>query len=71
MSASQEVPPVETIALNRMAYGLRPSDVQHFKKIGLEKYIDEQLSPEDSDEPLLEEKLQKARVHIEYEAGKG
>src|SRR5262245_12866122 len=32
--------------LNRMAFGARPGDVEHVRKIGLQRYIDEQLHPD-------------------------
>jgi uncharacterized protein (DUF1800 family) len=31
--------------LNRLAFGPSPGDMEHFKSIGVEKYIEEQLSP--------------------------
>ena len=33
-------------ALNRMAYGPRPGDVERVRKIGLDAYVEEQLAPE-------------------------
>src|SRR5690242_10810553 len=45
-------------ALNRLTYGPRPSDPAEVKKVGLKKWIDRQLRPEQIDEnPLLLEKL--------------
>ena len=32
-------------ALNRLAYGPRPGDVERLKQMGLAKWIDQQLSP--------------------------
>jgi uncharacterized protein (DUF1800 family) len=32
--------------LNRVAYGPTPSEVEHVRRIGIERYIDEQLHPE-------------------------
>src|SRR5436190_21907167 len=32
--------------LNRVAFGLRPGDVEKIRTIGIDRYIDEQLHPE-------------------------
>jgi uncharacterized protein (DUF1800 family) len=45
-------------ALNRLAYGPRPEDIEHIRQIGLEKWIDQQLHPESIDDAALEERLQ-------------
>ena len=45
-------------ALNRLAYGPRPGDVEHIREIGLEKWIDEQLHPESIDDSALNERLE-------------
>ncbi len=44
-------------ALDRLAYGPRPGDVEHIRKIGLEKWIDQQLDPGSIDDSALEERL--------------
>ena len=44
-------------ALNRLAYGPRPGDVEHIREIGLEKWIDQQLHPESIDDSALDERL--------------
>src|ERR1035438_7212193 len=45
-------------ALNRLTYGPRPGDVQAVKSMGLKKWIDGQLHPENAPEnPVLTEKL--------------
>jgi len=44
-------------ALNRLAYGPRPGDVERIKQMGLEKWIDEQLHPERIDDSAVEERL--------------
>jgi uncharacterized protein (DUF1800 family) len=38
--------PVVVHVLNRIAFGARPGDVERVQKLGLERYIDEQLHPE-------------------------
>ncbi|HEY9760549.1 MAG TPA: DUF1800 family protein, partial [Oculatellaceae cyanobacterium] len=39
-------------ALNRMAFGPRPGDIEHVKQIGIERYIDEQLNPQPLADPF-------------------
>jgi uncharacterized protein (DUF1800 family) len=44
-------------ALNRLAYGPRPGDLERIKQMGLEKWIDEQLHPERIDDSEAEARL--------------
>ncbi len=44
-------------ALNRLAYGPRPDDVERVREMGLEKWIDQQLNPGTIDDSALEERL--------------
>jgi uncharacterized protein (DUF1800 family) len=46
-------------ALNRLAYGPRPGDVERVHQIGLEKWIDEQLNPDSIDDSSLDQRLAK------------
>ncbi len=46
-------------AMNRLAYGPRPGDVDYVRKIGLEKWIDQQLEPNSLDDSRLESRLQR------------
>jgi uncharacterized protein (DUF1800 family) len=46
-------------ALNRLAYGPRPGDVERVHQIGLEKWIDQQLDPDSIDDSALDERLKK------------
>jgi len=46
-------------ALNRLAYGPRPGDVEHIRQIGLEKWIDQQLHPDSIDDSALDARLAK------------
>jgi uncharacterized protein (DUF1800 family) len=46
-------------ALNRLAYGPRPGDVERVKQMGLAKWIDQQLNPKSIDDRAVE-----ARVNI-------
>jgi len=44
-------------ALNRLAYGPRPGDVEHVRQMGLEKWIEQQLNPGAIDDKALEARL--------------
>jgi len=45
-------------ALNRLTFGPRPGDIEDVRRIGLNKWIDQQLHPERiAENPILEEKL--------------
>ena len=46
-------------ALNRLGYGPAPGDADRIRKMGLEKWIDQQLHPESVDDSALEQRLQK------------
>ena len=43
--------------LNRLGYGSRPGDVERIRKIGLDKYIDQQLNPDKIDDHNVEAHL--------------
>ena len=43
--------------LNRLGFGARPGDVERVKKIGLDKYIDQQLNPSTIDDSVAEAKV--------------
>src|SRR2546426_6891577 len=55
-----ELSPDEAIlhALNRLAYGPRPRDVERVRQMGLPKWIEEQLNPGSIDDKALEARLQ-------------
>jgi uncharacterized protein (DUF1800 family) len=44
-------------ALNRLAYGPRPGDLERVRQMGLAKWIDQQLSPNSIDDRALEARL--------------
>jgi uncharacterized protein (DUF1800 family) len=46
-------------AMNRLGYGPRPGDVERIRKMGLEKWIDEQLHPDSIDDAAFEQRLQR------------
>ncbi|MBZ5551852.1 MAG: DUF1800 domain-containing protein [Acidobacteriia bacterium] len=43
--------------LNRLTYGPRPDDIERAEKMGLKKFIEQQLHPESLPDPLVEQKL--------------
>ena len=43
--------------LNRLGFGARPGDLERVKKIGLDKYIDQQLNPSTIDDSVAEAKV--------------
>jgi uncharacterized protein (DUF1800 family) len=45
-------------ALNRLAYGPRPSDIERIKQIGLAKWIDQQLNPNSISDAAVEARLE-------------
>jgi uncharacterized protein (DUF1800 family) len=45
-------------ALNRLTFGPRPGDLQRIEAIGVKKWVDMQLNPEQIDDSLLEARLQ-------------
>src|SRR5216683_7676166 len=61
-----ELSPDEAIlhALNRLAYGPRPGDVERIKQMGLAKWIDQQLNPNSLDDRAVE-----ARINIYHSLG--
>jgi uncharacterized protein (DUF1800 family) len=45
-------------ALNRLAYGPRPGDVERVRQMGLSKWIDQQLNPNSIDDKALDARLE-------------
>ncbi len=45
-------------ALNRLTFGPRPGDLERIKAIGVKKWVEMQLNPEQVDDSLLEARLQ-------------
>jgi Protein of unknown function (DUF1800) len=43
--------------LNRLAFGPRPGDVQKVKAVGIQAYLDQQLTPEHIDDAVVQQKL--------------
>src|SRR5229473_7732027 len=55
-----ELTPDEAIlhALNRLAYGPRPGDVERIRQMGLAKWIEQQLNPNSVEDKAMEARLQ-------------
>src|SRR5215469_4315497 len=49
-------------ALNRLTFGARPGEAERVQQIGLEKWIELQLKPEDIDDSGLETRLAPLRT---------
>jgi uncharacterized protein (DUF1800 family) len=45
-------------ALNRLAYGPRPGDIERVRQLGLAKWIDQQLNPNSMDDKAVEARLE-------------
>jgi uncharacterized protein (DUF1800 family) len=48
--------------LNRLGFGLRPGDVEKVKRIGLERYIDQQLNASEIDDSIAESKVKDIEI---------
>lgn len=53
LSANQQI----EHALNRLAFGARPGDVEQVRQIGLQRWIEQQLAPSTIDDSAVEAKL--------------
>jgi len=62
-------PPLEIIALNRMAYGPRPGDADRVRTLGHSAFVDEQLDPNDAADTDCNARLAAARLRIQYGSG--
>ena len=43
--------------LNRLSYGPRPGDIERVKRVGLDKYLEQQLRPETIDDAAIEARI--------------
>src|SRR5262245_44353587 len=65
--AASKTPPADESArivhaLNRLGYGPRPGDVERVQRMGLDKWIDQQLHPERIDDRALTSRLSGLRT---------
>lgn len=66
-----EKPPVEVMALHRMAFGPRPGDVERVQSMGFASYVHEQLHPVDADDTDCNQRLQALTQTVKYDIRKG
>src|SRR5580698_2100061 len=58
-----------THALNRLTFGPRPGDLERVQTLGVKKWIELQLNPEQIDDSLLEARLQSfPAMHLSQQA---
>ncbi len=62
----QAAPGFETLALNRVTFGARESDVARVRAIGWPAWVDGQLAPPAGDDPDLAQHLSTQRMRIRY-----
>jgi uncharacterized protein (DUF1800 family) len=68
--ASAAAVPESQMALNRLTFGAQPKSIEEFTKLGLQSWLEWQLSLPAVDADL-QRRLAAATLVIEYEAGKG
>jgi len=64
--AASQTPEAVFSILNRISYGATPATEEALTRMGLKAYLHYQLNP--APEPALQERLEKATLHIEYKA---
>ena len=62
----QSTPRFETVALNRVTFGARDTDVAYVQKIGWAAWVDEQLNPPVGDDAALAAHLKSQTMRIAY-----
>lgn len=63
--------PVERLILNRLAFGASPEDLAQIRLLGANRWIDQQLAPDPTDDAGLAQRLSGIRLRIRYNAGDG
>ncbi len=56
------------LLLSRIAYGFNSKEVGEINKSGTKAYIESQLNPDESDDPVLNEKMSQTTFEVEYES---
>ena len=73
-AAATTLPPLAVIALNRLAYGPRPGDLEAFNSLGandtarLTAWVDQQLAPTTIDDSACDQVVANARLKMRYSA---
>lgn len=62
----QSTPSFETLALNRVTFGARDTDIAFVKQVGWESWVTEQLQPPPGDDSELAAHLSGQRMRIVY-----
>jgi uncharacterized protein (DUF1800 family) len=57
---------LDTIALNRLTFGPSPADRRAFKSLGLSNWLSEQLDGNHSDDPIADQRIANATLHVKY-----
>ncbi len=57
--------------LGRAAFGASPGSLQELKSSGYPAWVENQLAPRPGLDPIADERLRSARLHIKYPAGDG
>jgi uncharacterized protein (DUF1800 family) len=58
--------PLETIALNRLAYGPTPADSDNFRHLGFARWLDLQLEAQQRGDAEAEQRLSNVRLKVKY-----
>lgn len=62
---------MNTAVLNKITYGQTPQDQKQIEQLGYQKYVEEQLNPDEADYPDVSQRLATLKIHVEYnEQGK-
>lgn len=64
-----ERPSAEVLALHRMGFGPRPGDVTRVQRLGLAKYVEEQLAPDFAKDPLCASTLAQTKIKVSGKEG--
>src|SRR5687767_4414326 len=62
------IPPLHTVALNRLAFGPTVESSEELRQVGLAPWIDQQLAPDDRSDTAVHDRLPAVRLHIKYGA---
>ena len=63
--------PVERLILNRLTFGASQDALAQMAVLGVDRWIESQLSPDPGDDSKTSRKLSEIKLHIKYNAGEG
>lgn len=58
-------------ALNRLGFGPKPGEAEALRRVGLPRWLDEQLAPDTGPDDACQSALDACRLRIKYDAGEG